>query len=181
MEVQLIYRASLSFFMILFEDFTMAKPSVFLSVKLAAVLLCFAGPVTVLAQGLENSTVALAVGSWTYHQKTYVRGQEITQARLAKTQCVPKAEAHLTIAQYIQKFTQNIGPDVTCELSAPRGSQGDIFVDATCSSAAATSQLTMNYKYSHTAVAILGEGQTHAGGVSMPLRIVASSTYNGPC
>jgi hypothetical protein len=134
------------------------------------------------AQGLKEQVVELEPGKWVHQQKIYMAGNEVSQGSFRSEECVSEAEAELTIAYYIQKFLDGVGPDLVCSVTNLSGTSGDITADVSCIGDKGTAtEMTLNYKYRLRSVEVSGKGWSKYGSHTVPFEVVASSVYLGDC
>lgn len=134
------------------------------------------------AQGVSERIVGLEAGKWMNQQTTYINGKVPPGGSFTDEECVSEADSNLTVAAYIQKFLNSVGPDVTCNISSVNGAPGEVTADVSCTGEqGATTNMSLRYQYSPRRVEVTGQGLSSVGGTSFPVSIVASSMHMGSC
>jgi len=134
------------------------------------------------AQGVSEQIVGLKVGKWTNQQTTYINGQVLPGGSFSDEECVSEADSNLTVAVYVQKFLNSVGPNVVCDISGLTAAPGEVTADVSCTGEqGATTNMSLSYLYSPQKVEVTGQGFSSVGGNSFPVSVVGSSTYVGAC
>lgn len=134
------------------------------------------------AQGVSEQIVGLDAGKWVYQQTTYINGEVLPGGRFTDEECLSEAESNLPVAAYIQKFLNNVGPDITCNISSLNGAPGEVTADVICvGEQGATTNMSLRYQYGPRKVEVTGQGRSSVGGTSFPVSVIASSMHKGAC